>query len=488
MSMSRRQFLGASAAATAGCCLPAAAKSGKRPNILFIMTDQQHAGLMSCAGDPWVKTPALDALAESGIRFERAYASNPVCMPSRLSLQTGRMPSGAGMGTNEEVPVPEAWRRDNLGALLRRAGYETVYGGKVHVPKELHEAMFSDGYRLLTSNRRQELADLCCEFLQGSHEKPFFLFVSLINPHDICYMPINDGFRAQGKAPVDNIDSNVCEGVLDQARSAPDLAAFIGANCPPLPANYAIPKDEPEAVTTKYVNGGDYGGLAFRRYCREQYTDDDWRLFRWCYRRLMEMVDAKIGQILAALHAAGLARETLVVYTSDHGDLDGAHRLEHKSLPYEESARVPFIMSWEGVIAPGQVDEEHFVNNGLDLLPTLCDYAGAGAPAGLPGRSVRPVAEGGAPADWPDHVVVESQYGRMVRTDRYKYTVFDSGKNREMLVDLKNDPGELVNLARRDALQPVLDRHRRLLADWVARTGDPIAPAYLVSLPEHERT
>jgi len=452
----------------------------KRPNILFIMTDQQRAGMMGCAGDPWVKTPGLDRLAASGIQFERAYATNPVCMPSRLSLETGRMPSTVLMGTNEEVPVPAALCENGLGPLMRRAGYETVYGGKVHVPRDLSQAMLSEGYRYLTSDRRQGLADACCAYLAEPHEKPFFLFVSLINPHDICYMPLNDNLAARDEPPIDNEDSKVCEGVLDRARAEADLAAFVRDHCPPLPSNYAIPEAEPEAIDTYFIEGEIYGELRYRKYCREQWTEEDWRLYRWCYRRLMELADAKIAQILDALAASGHAEDTLVIYTSDHGDMDAAHRLEHKSLLYEESARVPFMMSWKGVLPEGRVDDAHFVSNGLDLLPTLCDYAGADLPPGLPGRSVRPVAEGRPPADWPDHVVVECSNGRMVRTDRYKYTVYEDGANREILVDLVQDPGEMVNLAAQSGMAEVLNRHRALLAAWVRHHGDSIAERYII--------
>ena len=121
-------------------CTSVAAEADKdgRPNILFIMTDQQSAHMMSCAGNEWLKTPALDRLAASGIRFERAYASNPVCVPSRFSLQTGRMPSAIGLNWNHPANVPQSIVEQSLGNLFSNAGYETVYGGKVHLPGELN--------------------------------------------------------------------------------------------------------------------------------------------------------------------------------------------------------------------------------------------------------------------------------------------------------------------------------------------------------------
>ena len=183
--------------------------------------------------------------------------------------------------------------------------------------------------------------------------------------------------------------------------------------------------------------------------------------------------------VLDALKQSGLEDNTVVIFTSDHGDMDSAHKLEHKSILYEEAARIPFIMSHKGRIPRGKVDDTHLISNGLDLICTLCDYAGIEAPKGLPGASVRPLAEGKKVSAWRDSVVVESQSGRMLRTDRYKYCIYDSGANREQLTDLKNDPGEMKNLAGDAKFKGVLDEHRKLLAEWVKRTNDKIGAKYI---------
>ena len=183
--------------------------------------------------------------------------------------------------------------------------------------------------------------------------------------------------------------------------------------------------------------------------------------------------------MLDALRDAGLEDNTLVVFTSDHGDMDSAHKMEHKSVLYEEAVRVPFIMSYKGRIPTGVVDDTHLISNGLDLLPTLCDYAGITTPEGLPGRSLRPLAEGKDTKEWRDFVVAESQNGRMLRTKSYKYCIYDSGSHREQLIDLENDPGEMKNLAEIENYKDVLDKHRRLLRGWIERTGDKIAAEYV---------
>ncbi|MBN2313869.1 MAG: sulfatase-like hydrolase/transferase, partial [Sedimentisphaerales bacterium] len=139
--MKRREFIAATAATALGL-MPessALAREDQRPNILFIMTDQQSAKMLSCTGNTWLKTPALDRLANSGIRFKRAYACNPVCVPNRFSLQTGLMPSAIGMrhnGDSASADVTEPMREQSLGRLFNKAGYETVFGGKVHLPQK----------------------------------------------------------------------------------------------------------------------------------------------------------------------------------------------------------------------------------------------------------------------------------------------------------------------------------------------------------------
>jgi choline-sulfatase len=388
------------------------------------------------------------------------------------------------MGQNTDsgrAAVTDVMIRQSLGRLFRKAGYETVYGGKVHLPRKMKDVQ-NLGYRNLTADSRQGLADACAEFIKAQHSKPFFLFASFINPHDICFMAINDFARTQGEPPRDNTDSKTCEAVLDRARKTGEgsrlagshISAFVEKNCPPLPANHEVPEAEPECIAQKYINP-----RPFQAYTREKWTQDQWRLHRWAYCRLTEMVDAEIGTVLDALREAGMEDNTLIVFTSDHGDMDSAHKLEHKQVLYEESVRVPFIMSYKGVIPRSVVDDTHLVSNGLDLLPTLCDYAGIETPDGLHGKSLRPLAQGDDGDQWRDFVVSESQRGRMLRTDRFKYCIYDSGRGRERLTDLKSDPGEMKNLAEAEDYKDVLDKHRKLLRGWVERTGDRIAAEYI---------
>ena len=430
----------------------------RRPNIVFIFTDQQSAHMMGCAGNPYVNTPAMDSLAASGVQFDRAYCTNPVCVPSRFSLMTGRMPSEIELRNNSAAHlerVPAAITSTGLGWLLRNAGYETVYGGKVHLPKMTPEDI---GFEYLTRDERDGLSDACVEFLERDHDRPFLLVASFINPHDICYMAIRD-FR---ESELDDrlIQSGRVElQTLDQALQLPegiDEQQFFEEYCPPVPPNFEPQEDEPEAIRIMQ------SWRPFKKNAREKWSPERWRLHRWAYAKLTEMVDAQIARVLDAIRASGQEENTVVIFSSDHGDHDSAHRMEHKTAFYEEAARVPLIVSQPGTTAPGVVDDTHLVSNGLDLLPTLCDYAGVEVPLGLNGLSFRPLAEGRAPESWRSHLTLENEIGYMVMGTRYKYMLYDEGESREQFIDLDQDPDETRNAARDPDQQEALAEYRQL--------------------------
>jgi arylsulfatase A-like enzyme len=495
----RRQFLAAGAAPLAR------GAARQRPNVLVILTDQQGAGMMSCAGNPYVKTPNMDSLAQSGVRFERAYVANPVCSPSRMSLLTGRMPSEIGMECNEDggkVAVPRPMLEASLGNTFRRAGYRTVYGGKVHLPpaeagNRGRDNLDAYGFDLLSSDQRGELGRSCAAFLRDKHERPFLMVASFINPHDICFMAINAFAKATGQnaAAVERKQARPDSPAeyLAKALRHPEGVSeeeFFRRYCPPLPANLEVPKDELSSLAVDKRE--------FQLWVRRNWTDRDWRLHRWAYARLTEQVDREIGVVLEALRESGRDKDTLVVLTSDHGDQDASHRLEHKEVLYEEAIRVPFVVSGKGVAKPGAVDRQHLVSNGLDLIPTLCDFAGIPKPASLGGYSVRPLAEGKSVPQWRDCLVVENHLGRLVHGGQWKYLAGRDakhgdacgicpgriknwdGKVREMLIDLETDPGEMVNLAKERRHEPRLRDGRRLLRAWHERNGVALDPGYLV--------
>jgi arylsulfatase A-like enzyme len=235
----------------------------------------------------------------------------------------------------------------------------------------------------------------------------------------------------------------------------------------PLPENYDLPKNEPSAIADRPIGKAVTPSMLMRK----TYDEKAWRIYRWLYHRLTENVDKNIGRILDGLKEAGVEDNTLIIFTSDHGNMDASHKLASKGIFYEESVGVPFIMKYKGNIAPGKIDKTHLVSSGLDLLPTICDFAGVKIPEHLLGKSLRPLAEGKPVEKWRSYVASENDWTRMIRTRNFKYCVFLKTKE-ESLVDLKNDPGEMRNLAHDQQFKEVLAEHRRLLSEWAKISND----------------
>ncbi len=478
-SLTRRSLLKSVAAAggagIAGGLLPGA-RAAARPNILLVITDQQSSRMLSAAGNPWLRTPAMDSLAHSGVRFAQAYAANPVCLPSRFAMFTGKYPSAVGVRHNGSKPSAAVndFPQRALGHIMRRAGYETAYGGKVHLPGPMARIRECGFDTVVTPNQREELARLSVDYLHKPHSKPFFLVTSFINPHDICYMAIRDYAESlKGAAAAENPDGRIALHApkeLDEALAMPPGISekdFFVHRCPPLPANFEIPKEEPDAIEWLVKE------RPFREHARRTWNAERWRRHRWAYCRLTERVDGQIHQVLSALDDTGLAGNTVVIFLADHGDHDSAHRLEHKTTFYEESARVPLIVRDPAAHRAGVVVEDVLASTGLDVFPTVCDYGGVEPPAGLQGRSLRPSVEGKPPARQRPTLLVESEIGYMVTDGRYKYAAFDpdKGKRRESLVDLETDPGEMHNLAAHSGHRSHLLRLRAAMADWQRQNG-----------------
>ena len=199
--------------------------------------------------------------------------------------------------------------------------------------------------------------------------------------------------------------------------------------------------DEPEAISALLEQRG------FRAAARKHWGEKEWRLHRWVYHRLTERVDAQVGGVLDALEISGQADDTVVVFTSDHGDHDSSHKLEHKTVLYDEASRVPLIVR-DPALPPrfrGTKTECGLVQTGIDLMATVCDYAGVEQPAHCAGMSLRPTASGSSRIAPRDGVYSESEIGYMYVTDRYKFVRYDEGTSARQLYDLERDPGETRN-------------------------------------------
>lgn len=467
--MRRRKFIKLSSAlVVSGClpnqgCKPEDDRSGsEKPNILYLMTDQHYAGAMSCAGNEYLNTPAIDSIAEYGVRFDRAYCSNPLCVPSRAVMMTGLMPHETGVTYNMR-PKDEGFSSPIMGSILSEGGYDCGYVGKWHLPV-LPEQKEAHGFRFLRHARDNNLDDdvpaACLEFLKQERHAPFLLVASFVNPHDICEWAREEDLK---------------NGEIPEA-PFPD-------ECPPLPGNFEMSPLEPDIL-------GEIKKKSTRTYPTADWQAGRWRQYLWAYNRLVEKVDAKIAIILDALRKSGLEESTVIIFSSDHGDGVGGHHWNQKQVLYEQSTRVPFIISQKGATVAGRVDREHLVSAGEDLIPTMCSYADIEPPKTLRGRSLRRLAEGREARDWRNYLVVETEFGnfgesfgvsgRMLRTSRHKYIIYSHGEPREQLFDLEIDPGETNNLIESREHQKVLTEHRADLTNWCEETADPFMP-YLIS-------
>ncbi|MFC4722252.1 sulfatase [Geojedonia litorea] len=437
-----------------------------QPNIIYIYVDQMSANMMSCAGNTYLKTPALDYIANNGIRFTRAYTTNPVCSPARVSMMTGRFPSYFKDDKGKEVRenmasmkipiVSQEVTNTTIASYLKKANYELYFGGKEHLPESLTPKAL--GFNNFSDDERSELVNKAADIIKEKHEKPYFMVVSLINPHDICYMAL----RKKATSENDSIllkRAKVELATLDEAMQIPEGVSeedFYMNYCPPLPKNFEPQIDEPLAVKA-LINA-----RPFRKNAREHFTENDWKHHRYAYHRLTEVMDNEVQVLLDALKSSGQEENTLVIFSSDHGDMSASHRMEHKSTLYEESANIPFMAMWKGHIPAGRVNEVDLISNGLDLLPTVCDYANIDGVSDVRGKSLKPLFEG-EDVEWRETLGVESEIGKMVvDKNGLKYMRYDLEGVEEQLLNLKLDPFEMTHFTTDPKFKDDLERLRNI--------------------------
>lgn len=440
MSQSRRKFIQSTGTAASALAFPSLSlgksSNGNRPNILYLCSDQQHWQALESV-DPFFDTPHQDTLLAQSTVFENAFCTTPQCSPSRSSMLTGFYPHTTGMlsnanslgGTDLELPT--------IGAHLQKAGYTTGIFGKWHLGN--HPIGNTGWNEEIKRGPDPKTSEHGLDFLDrhATDAKPFALFLMYLDPHDIYhYEP--------GKSDV-NID-----GVeLPESWCYQDFGT--------------VPKVHREFMEH---NQGEFIINA---------EEETWKGYRDFYRQKVNLYDDHVGRVISKLKELGLWDNTIIVNTSDHGDMDTFHRLVFKGpFMYEHMLRIPM-----SIRLPGQTEHRksdyHWVN--VDTTPTLLELAGAEAIA-CHGQSVASILTGKG-REPSRNYVISQYYGkqtwvnpiRSIRTSKWKYNLYtDWG---EELYDLESDPEEIVNLSQNRKYTQQRNRLKGQLNQWIDDHDDP---------------
>jgi len=465
-TLSRRDFL-ATTGATVGLAAcrytpGPQAQAQKPPNILFLFPDQMRGQAMGCMGHPDVKTPNLDQLASEGLLFRNTFANTPVCCPARANILTGKYSHANGMIAND-LRLRES--ETSIAEILAEAGYRTGFIGKWHLdggkrqPGWIPPGPRRQGFEFWAANQvshqhfdthyyrdveepipiktfePEVWTDLGIKFLKETtnDERPFFLTVQMGPPHD------------------------------------PYLA----------PEKYMEMYD-PEKLTLRPNFDGD---TSDRPLTPSPYGEDNvpGRKEIAAYYAMITAVDEQIGRILGELDNLGLAEDTIVLVSSDHGDMLGSHGKRVKRKPWEESIRIPGIVRYpraaQGGAQGGKVTDALFTQ--VDFAPTLLSLCGIDVPPAMQGADLSPVILGKS-EQGPDSAFFQifgpfhaggAEFGwRGVRTQRYMYARRESEP--WVLYDLQNDPYELNNLANDPGSVEIREELEVKLTEWMEKTGD----------------
>ncbi len=412
-----------------------AADAPRKPNMLFMYTDDQRYDALSVVQQeqgergrfPWLRTPHLDRIAAEGVRFRNAFVVNSLCSPSRASFLTGCYGHVNGV-VNNHTPFPE--NNVTHASRLRQAGYVTGYVGKWHMGPQ--------------SGQRPGF-DYSASFVgQGKYFN--------------CPFEVN-GQATPTEGWVDDVATDYAEGFIRDHRTQPFLLVLGFKTChgpfepPPRHADTyadqqarAVPN---LAVPAIYRRGGSGGNpTAADAPVPPEVVKTNLGMFRG-----ITAIDDNVGRLLKLLDELQLADDTLVVFASDNGYYLGEHGLGDKRSAYEESLRIPLLVRYPRLGAPGRVVDQLALN--IDLAPTLLDFAGVSVPREMHGRSWRPLLEGRTPADWRRSFFYCYFYERnyaipmvtAVRTETAKLIKYPGHDEWTEVFDLQNDPFELQNLA-----------------------------------------
>ncbi|MBN2314818.1 MAG: sulfatase [Sedimentisphaerales bacterium] len=451
--------------------------AAERPNVLFLISDDLNNSL-DCYGHPIVKTPNIDKLAERGVRFERAYCQFPLCGPSRNSMLTGLHPNSNGILANAQIFRQTIPSHCSLPQAFRLEGYFAGRIGKLYhynVPKSIGTNGHDD-----PGSWELELNPAGCDRLE---EEPhiFSLRPGQFGGTLSWYAsPKSDQYHTDGLLAAD------AEWVLERCARQKDRPFFLAVGfyrphtpyVSPKPYFDRYPEEQMPVVRGVKEDQADLPAPALGSYKKEQdkLTDELRRQCVQAYFASITFMDAQVGRVLDTLDRLGLAENTIVVFTSDHGYHLGEHGLWQKMSVFEESARVPLIIAAPKTGIKGGVAKDPV--GLIDLYPTLAELCGVKAPKNLQGQSLVPMLKDPSVTGRGWAITQVSRrvrnggrfYGYSLRTPRWRYTEWAEGKQGRELYDHDADPRELTNLAADPAYAETIARLSRQLREAVQQT------------------
>ena len=488
--MNRREFIRTSAALAATAALKESTALGKnarstpkRPNIVLVIADQMNIDAISAYRDLFkneaygahhIETPNLDWLIENGVSFKESHSTDPVCCPARASLFTGRMSCETGVfynniGIAKNVPNLAQW-------LEQHSDYKSYYCGKWHAGGKwncptVEGARKIPGFETIPTNDNgtglvldyQVAASLEAFIRNTESDRPYLVVGGLLDPHDCCFWGPGLG-------------KNMVTSGTDYFE--------LGQKLPPLPPNQ----------NTSHQGNVDWSEMQWKNYIYD-------------YLRQIERLDKNLGRILCAVRDRD--DDTVLIFTADHGDECGRHRRISKWQPHQASVMVPLIVYGPNTgIRKGVIDTEHLIS-GVDLFPTICDFAGIEATEQCRGKSLRSILDGKQPETWREYLYYSYQHtGRVIRSKKYKYVMkyafsnqtskkpgdglpdlpfidyktgrpaafvpgqgdrFRRDPGRTMLFDMEDDDWEMNNLAGNPEYASVIAEHEVELKKWEDR-------------------
>ena len=475
-------------------------------NVLFLMTDEQHYRSLSATGNPYINTPNMDRIVREGALFANATCVTPYCSPSRATIITGLYPhthnillNVDGKGTRQSPLKPDAF--PSTETILHGAGYALAHRGKWH----LGDTGDFPGYesRTYLGRTNQEYGRFLNERLPASRfanhpspakylDRPVEMTPAIAKAYEVFH---------KGTDHVAYISiigrSLIPPGLLPETRITDDALHLLETHArepfmitvswsPPhdlwvIPEPYysLVNRSKIKLSGSRTVPEWDARGPSKR--LGDLAGEEGLREYAAIYYGMVKYIDDQVGRILSKLDELGLADHTLVIFTTDHGDMVGAHGCIGKSVGsyYDDLVRIPLTMRLPGAIRPGTVVSQPVSQ--IDLMPTILDYVGQPLPERLPGRSLRPLLEG-RDVSWRDYAFCQrANQSRMLRTDRHKYVYGKRGPKQPPLValyDLERDPEENRNLADSPEHADLVRRMHRRLLEVMAQDGDPLRASF----------